>query len=317
MISIEIVRKFLNSKPSINRTQLEKEAGIPATTIYKALEGVQPFSAKHLEKLEVVMRNYGYSENSFSKARCVSLINHKGGVGKTTTTINLGKALTLLGYKVLLVDMDSQGNLSQCFGVHNPEKQVIESLITREPLPILEVEENLFLAPSDIKMATYEIKLITEVGSEMRLARKIQALTDQYDFILFDCPPSLGVMTISALNASTECIIPIQPESSAFNGVRNLIEKIDNVKEYTNLTLKVRGFLFTMVHPNQTIHQAIMENVQETYPTIPVFESMIENQTVIKQSQYLNEDIFRFDGKSKAARQYMALAKEVASVETK
>lgn len=315
MISIEIVRKFLNSKPSINRTQLEKEAGIPNTTIYKALEGIQPFSAKHLEKLEVVMRNYGYSEQMFSKARSISLINHKGGVGKTTTTINLGKALTLLGYKVLLVDMDSQGNLSQCFGVHNPEKQVIESLISKETLPIIEVEENLHLSPSDIKMATYEIKLITEVGSEMRLARKIQAFTDQYDFILFDCPPSLGVMTISALNASTECIIPIQPESSAFNGVRNLIEKIDNVKEYTNLTLKVRGFLFTMVHPNQTIHQAVMENVSETYPTIPIFNSMIESQTVIKQSQYLNEDIFKFDAKSKAAKQYLELAKEVASIE--
>ncbi|MCU0325440.1 MAG: AAA family ATPase [Spirosomaceae bacterium] len=315
MISIEIVRKFLNSKPSINRTQLEKEAGIPATTIYKALEGVQPFSTKHLEKLEVVMRNYGYSEVMFSKARSISLINHKGGVGKTTTTINLGKALTLLGYKVLMVDMDSQGNLSQCFGVHNPEKQVIESLITKDSLPIVEIAENLHLSPSDIKMATYEIKLITEVGSEMRLARKIQAFTDQYDFILFDCPPSLGVMTISALNASTECIIPIQPESSAFNGVRNLIEKIDNVKEYTNLTLKVRGFLFTMVHPNQTIHQAVMENVAETYPTIPIFKSMIESQTVIKQSQYLNEDIFIFDNKSKAAKQYLELAKEVASIE--
>lgn len=316
MITTEILRKFLLSKPSINRTQLEKEAGIPSTTIYKALEGVQAFSNKHLEKLESAIRNYGYTEQMFSKARCISLINHKGGVGKTTTTINLGKALSILGYKVLLVDMDSQGNLSQCFGVHNPEKQVIESLITREPLPILEIEENLHLSPSDIKMATYEIKLITEVGSEMRLARKIHSLTDQYDFILFDCPPSLGIMTISALNASTECLIPIQPESSAFNGVRNLIEKIDNVKEYTNLNLKIRGFLFTMVHINQTIHQAIMENVSDTYPTIPVFKSVLENLTVIKQSQYLNEDIFKFDSKSKAAKQYMDLAHEVASIES-
>lgn len=315
MINTEIIRKFLLSRPSLNRTQLEKEAGIPATTIYKALEDVQPFSNKHLEKLEGVLRNYGYTDQMFSKARCISLINHKGGVGKTTTVINLGKALAILGYKVLMVDMDSQGNLSQCFGVHNPEKQVIESLISREPLPIVHIEENLYLSPSDIKMASYEIKLITEVGSEMRLARKINALTDQFDFILFDCPPSLGIMTISALNSSSECIIPIQPESSAFNGVRNLIEKIDNVKEYTNLTLKIRGFLFTMVHTNQTIHQAIMDNVEDTYPTIPVFKSIIENLTVLKQSQYLNEDIFKFDSKSKAAKQYMDLAYEVASIE--
>lgn len=315
MITTETVRKFLLSRPSINRTQLEKEAGIPNTTIYKALEGVQAFSPKHLSKLEEVLRRYGYHDQSFTKARCISLINHKGGVGKTTTTINLGKALAILGHKVLLVDMDSQGNLSQCFGIHNPEKQVVESLITRDPLPILPIEENLFLAPSDINMATYEIKLITEVGSEMRLARKIQAIADQFDFILFDCPPSLGIMTISALNASNECIIPIQPESSAFNGVKNLIEKIDNVKEYTNLMLKVRGFLFTMVHNNQTIHQAIMENVQDTYPTLPVFKSLIENLTVIKQSQYLNEDIFKFDNKSKAAKQYMELAYEVVSTE--
>ena len=174
MITTETVRKFLLSRPSINRSQLEKEAQIPATTIYKALEGIQAFSAKHLEKLEVAMRNYGFSENSFSKARSIAIINHKGGVGKTTTTINLGKALALLNYKVLLIDMDSQGNLSQCFGIHTPEKQVITSLISREPLPIIEIEQNIFLSPSDIEMATYEVKLITEVGSEMRLAKKFK-----------------------------------------------------------------------------------------------------------------------------------------------
>ena len=189
-------------------------------------------------------------------------------------------------------------------------------MISREALPILAVENNLFLSPSDIKMASYEINFITEVGSEMRLAKKIQAISDQFDFILFDCPPSLGIMTISALNASNECIIPIQPESSAFNGVRSLIGKIDNVKEYTNPLLKIRGFLFTMVHTNQTIHQAIMENVHETYPTIPVFKSILENFTVIKQSQYLNKDIFQFDNKSKAAKQYLTLAYEVASIES-
>ena len=315
MITTETVRKFLLSRPSINRSQLEKEAQIPATTIYKALEGIQAFSAKHLEKLEAAMRNYGFTENSFSKARSIAIINHKGGVGKTTTTINLGKALALLNYKVLLIDMDSQGNLSQCFGIHTPEKQVITSLISREPLPIVEIESNLFISPSDIEMATYEVKLITEVGSEMRLAKKIQGLNDDFDFILLDCPPSLSLMTISALNASTECIIPIQPESSAFNGVKNLLEKISAVREYTNVSLKVRGFLFTMVHPNQTIHQVMMDSVHETYPSIPVFKSIIENTTVLKQSQYMNQDIFQYDQKSKAAVAYMELAHEVISNE--
>jgi chromosome partitioning protein len=315
MITTEIIRKFLLSRPSINKSQLEKEANIPNTTIYKALEGIQAFSSKHLEKLEIAMRNYGYHENLFAKARCISLVNHKGGVGKTTTAINLGKALALLNYKVLLIDMDSQGNLSQCFGVHAPEKQVINSLITREPLPIIEIEPNLYLSPSDIQMATYEVTLITEVGSEMRLAKKIQAISDQFDFILFDCPPSLSIMTISALNASNECIIPIQPESSAFNGVKNLLEKIGAVREYTNVSLKVRGFLFTMVHPNQTIHQVMMDSVLETYPTIPVFKSIIENVTVLKQSQYMNKDIFEYDAKSKAASAYMELAREVISNE--
>lgn len=314
MLTQELVFRFLQMKPALNHSQIEKEAGLPPKTLYKAQGGVINLNEKHLTKLYPVLRSYGFSDELFTKARIISIVNHKGGVGKTTSTINLGKALSLLGNRVLMIDMDSQGNLSQCFGVHQPEEQVIDALLDKRPLPIVEIEPTLHLSPSDIQMAYRELELVNSIGSEKRLFNKLSSLLDRYDFILIDCPPALNVLTTCSLVASNECIIPIQPEASAYHGVENLFNRILEIREHLNYSLRVRGIFFTMVHKNQSIHRNMMEHINDVYSHFKIFESQIETATIIKQSQVAKKDLFNYAPKSQSANQYLLLAQELITL---
>lgn len=314
MITQEIVFRFLQMKPALNHSQIEKEAGLPSKTLYKAQGGLIKLNEKHLAKLLPVLRDYGFTEELFSKARVISIVNHKGGVGKTTSTINLGKALSLLGNRVLMIDMDSQGNLSQCFGVHQPEEQVIDSLLDKRPLPILEIEPLLHLSPSDIQMAYRELELVNSIGSEKRLFNKLSPFLENYDFILIDCPPALNVLTTCSLVASHECLIPIQPEASAYHGVENLFNRILEIREHLNYALRVRGIFFTMVHKKQSIHRNMIDHIREVYGHFKIFDSQIEMSTTIKQSQVAKKDLFDYSPKSLSANQYLDLAKELITL---
>lgn len=314
MITQEIVFRFLQMKPALNHSQIEKEAGLPSKTLYKAQGGLIKLNEKHLAKLLPVLRNYGFTEDMFSKARVISIVNHKGGVGKTTSTINLGKALSLLGNRVLMIDMDSQGNLSQCFGVHQPEEQVIDSLLDKRPLPILEIEPLLHLSPSDIQMAYRELELVNSIGSEKRLFNKLAPFLENYDYILIDCPPALNVLTTCSLVASHECLIPIQPEASAYHGVENLFNRILEIREHLNYSLRVRGIFFTMVHKKQSIHRNMIDHIREVYGHFKIFDSQIEMSTTIKQSQVAKKDLFDYSPKSLSANQYLDLAKELITL---
>ncbi|MEI7582890.1 ParA family protein [Runella sp.] len=314
MITQEIVFRFLQMKPALNHSQIEKEAGLPSKTLYKAQGGLIKLNEKHLAKLLPILRDYGFTEELFSKARVISIVNHKGGVGKTTSTINLGKALSLLGNRVLMIDMDSQGNLSQCFGVHQPEEQVIDSLLDKRPLPILEIEPLLHLSPSDIQMAYRELELVNSIGSEKRLFNKLSPFLENYDFILIDCPPALNVLTTCSLVASHECLIPIQPEASAYHGVENLFNRILEIREHLNYSLRVRGIFFTMVHKKQSIHRNMIDHIREVYGHFKIFDSQIEMSTTIKQSQVAKKDLFDYSPKSLSANQYLDLAKELITL---
>lgn len=314
MITQELVFRFLQMKPALNHSQIEKEAGLPSKTLYKAQGGIINLNEKHLAKLLPVLRNYGFSEELFAKARVISIVNHKGGVGKTTSTINLGKALSLLGNRVLMIDMDSQGNLSQCFGVHQPEEQVIDALLDKKPLPIVEIEPTLHLSPSDIQMAYRELELVNSIGSEKRLFNKLAPFLENYDFILIDCPPALNVLTTCSLVASHECLIPIQPEASAYHGVENLFNRILEIREHLNYSLRVHGIFFTMVHKKQSIHRSMIDHIRDVYGHFKIFETQIETATTIKQSQVAKKDIFDYSPKSLSANQYLALAQELITL---
>lgn len=314
MLTQDIVFRFFRAKPALNHSQIEKEAGLPSKTLYRALGGHINLNEKHLAKLIPILRSYGFSEELFSKAKVISIVNHKGGVGKTTSTINLGKALSILGNRVLMLDMDSQGNLSQCFGIHQPETQIIDALLDKKSLPIIEIESKLHLAPSDIQMAYRELELVNSIGSEKRLANKLAPLLSEYDYVLIDCPPSLNVLTTCSLVASHECMIPIQPEASAYHGVENLFNRISEIREHLNYTLQVRGIFFTMVHKNQSVHKNMIEHIRDVYGHFTIFSTQIETSTVIKQSQVAKSDLFDYSPKSNSANQYLALAQEMVAV---
>ncbi|MBO9640111.1 ParA family protein [Siphonobacter aquaeclarae] len=314
MISPENVIRFLRSKPALNLSQIEKEAGIPSKTLHKAFSEQKDIPAKHLPALDEALRRYGYTDGLFDKAQIISIVNHKGGVGKTTTVINLGKALSLLGNRVLLIDMDSQGNLSQCFGVHDPQEQVIDSLLDNSPLPLIEITENLYLTPSDIRMAYRESELANSIGADRRLTLKLEEVRDKFDFILIDCPPSLGICTTCSLVASNYCVVPIQPEASAYHGVESLFNRIAEIRTYINPLLVVKGIVFTMVHKNQSVHKSMMAHIRENYRNFHLYETIIEVSTVIKQSQVAKEDLFTYAPKSISWQQYYHLAHEIIAL---
>ena len=313
MISPEKVLKFIKQKSALNLTQLEKEANLPKKTLHKALQGTLSLNEKHCNLLEPILRDYGYADELFSKAKIISMVNHKGGVGKTTSTINLGKALAISGFKVLLVDFDSQGNTSQCFGVYTPEEQVIDAILDNKELPIIEIAENFYLSPSNIKMAYRETDLVNSIGNEKRLRNKLNEISDKFDFILIDCPPALNIFTTNALVASDMCIVPLQPEAYAFYGVENLFNRIYEIRQHVNNTLVVKGILFTMVS-NTLVHKQMIDFVKEQYKHIPVFNVSIERATIIQQSQVAQKDLLSYAPKSAPAMQYMELAKEFITI---
>lgn len=316
MTSEQII-SFLKNNPALNHSQLEKEAGLPASTLNKATKGKLVLNQKNCSLLEPILRKYGF-KNQATKAQVISVVNHKGGVAKTTTTINLGKALALLGKSVLLIDMDSQGNTTQCFNQFTFDKQIIHSLLENEPLPIIHLQDNLDLVPSDIKMSEREQELIAAVSANSRLAKRINTVRENYDYILIDCPPSLGILTENALVASDSCIIPFLPEASTYHGMKKLFEIIYSIREYSNPSLTVKGILFTMVKRNgrniESAHQLMIEKIRAEYKHFRIFDAIIENATAVRQSQLAMQDLFMYAPTASPTQQYAALAQEIVSI---
>ena len=312
-ISTQIL-EFLRNNSVLNISQLEKEAGIPSKTLYKAMKDHQALSEKHCESLLSTLKKYGFKLNS-QKAKVIAIVNHKGGVGKTTTTMNFGKALALLGKKVLLIDIDSQGNLSQSFGIDTPTIQVANALLDDQPLPAIAVDDNLFLAPSDLKLATREIEMQRMVLSELRLRKSLEPILDEYDFILIDCPPALNVFTANALTASNSCLITLQPEIHALNGYKGLSEYIMQIKRYSNSELRIEGVLLTLVDSRFVVHKEIIEQAsKELSKTSHIYRTQIRKNVSLTESPISKMDIFSYDKNSIGATDYMNFTKEFLNI---
>jgi chromosome partitioning protein len=304
---------FLRRNPALSISILEKEAGLPNSTLAKALGGDRILNAKHLNALYPILVKYGYNESQYKKARVISIVNHKGGVGKTTTTINLGKGLVKLGFKVLLVDMDSQGNLSQSLGIDNPEKQVVNALLKNEDLPVVVIGENYHLSPSDLELAYADLELVQAVGGVNQLKNKLNPLRELYDYILIDCPPALNIFTNSALVASNGCLVTLQPEVSAMKGVNNLFERISQVRERINPELVVEGIVLTMVDKRLKVHRDMIEYVNQSLNNFKIYNTQIRINVALKESQISQINIFDYDNSSNGATDYLSLAKEFCS----
>jgi chromosome partitioning protein len=305
-LTLEKIVSFFRHNPSLSVNGVNDEAGLPKRKLDLVFNsnGSRKLSEDDLAKLEPILRKYGYNEYLYQSARVISIVNHKGGVGKTTTTACLGETLVRKGFKVLLIDFDPQGNLSQILGIENPELQIADCLFTDIPLPTVQILENLWLAPSDITLAEIEVDLLSKVGGDVRLKHKIEPLLEEYDYILIDCPPSLSKLTVSALNASNSTLIAMLPESSSLKGLNSLLNRISEVKTHTNRDLTLDGIVFTMVKKN-TVHDGFKEALRANMGSdFRVFNTEIRHLIDFQKSQALQATLGTLNASSEAYKCY-------------
>jgi chromosome partitioning protein len=248
-------------------------------------------------------------------AYVISVVNQKGGVGKTTTTVNLGAYLALKGKKVLLVDLDPQGNATSGYGF---DKTVLESSaydILVNEASITEViqstnRKNIEMCPTNINLAGAEVELVSAMSRETIFKRAIEPIADKYDFILIDCPPSLGLLTINALAASTGVLVPIQGEYYALEGLTQLIDTINLVKRHLNPQIGVFGVVITMYDGRNQLTRQVTEEVHKYFGD-KVFETVIPRNVRLAEAPSHGKTIAEYDPNSKGGKAYAALALEV------
>ncbi|MGH3693361.1 MAG: ParA family protein [Pseudonocardiaceae bacterium] len=249
-------------------------------------------------------------------AQVVAVCNQKGGVGKTTSTINLGAALAEYGRRVLLVDFDPQGALSVGLGVPAQHlDRTVYNLIMGQGVPVNEVVQptsvsGMDLLPSNIDLSAAEVQLVTEVGREQALGRALRPLLARYDFILVDCQPSLGLLTINALACADGVLIPLECEYFSLRGVALLMDTIDKVRDRLNPKLTITGILATMYDPRTLHAREVMARVVEAFGDT-VFDAVIGRTVRFPETTVAGEPITRWAPKSAGAQAYRALAREV------
>ncbi|MGW0523469.1 ParA family protein [Crossiella sp. NPDC003009] len=249
-------------------------------------------------------------------AKVLAMCNQKGGVGKTTSTINLGAALAEYGRRVLLVDFDPQGALSVGLGVqpHHLDRTIYNVIMERsatiEETVLRTCVEDMDLLPSNIDLSAAEVQLVSEVGREHTLQRALRPVLDHYDYILIDCQPSLGLLTVNALAAADGLIIPLECEFFSLRGVALLIDTIEKVRERLNPKLEISGILATMYDPRTLHSREVMARVVEAFGDI-VYDTVINRTVRFPETTVAGEPITRWAPRSGGAKAYRALAREV------
>ena len=244
----------------------------------------------------------------------IAVVNQKGGVGKTTTTVNLGAALGLLGLRVLVIDLDPQGNCSSSFGVDKESvaQHAYHLLLGHATLSdvLLGTEvEGVSLVPTNTDLAGAEIELVTEMGRESRLKEALAPHLSAYDVVLMDCPPSLGLITLNALTASTGVLVPLQCEYFALEGVSQLLKTLELVQARINPSVSLAGVVLTMFDRRNKLTFQVQEEVQGFFGEA-VFEAMIPRNVRLSESPSHGKPVALYDAQSSGAQAYAALARE-------
>ena len=243
-------------------------------------------------------------------SKVISISNHKGGVGKTTSAINIGAGLNLLKKKVLLIDLDPQANLSQSLGIIDQERNIYGALRGEYKLQPIEILKGLDVIPSTLDLSGAEIELSSEPGREYILKELIEPLRASYDFIIIDSPPSLGLLTINSFTASDEILIPLQAQYLALQGLAKLVEVVDKIKQRLNKGLKVGGVFITQYDSRKVLNRDVVETIQAHFKD-EVFKSKIRDNIALAEAPSQGLDIFRYNGKSNGAEDYLSLSKEI------
>ena len=245
-----------------------------------------------------------------SAAKIIAVINQKGGTGKTTATANLGAALASLGKRVLLIDLDPQSNLSYSFGINlSNGGSIADVLQVKKTLQAILVErEGVFIAPASVLLADLEVSLVNKIGREQVLKDRLKGLKG-YDYILIDCPPSLSILTVNALNAAHEVLIPLQMEVLSLQGLSQLLDTIAQVKQVLNSGLKIRGIIPSMFDSRRRLSEEVLNQISAN-TKVKIFKTHIRECVKIAEAPSFAKTVLRYAPSSNGAEDFINLAKE-------
>ena len=320
--------KTINSEPKMVNQDVSRETSEEESSQQAVSEVEAAINAEVIERdtVHVVEQDIEYAPiKKYSEkkpvthvvgtTKIISIINQKGGVGKSTTAVNLSAALGEQGKQVLLVDLDPQGNATSGLGIEKNELENCVYDVLLDDLPIEEVIipdvcEGLDLVPATINLAGAEVELVSEIARENRLKDAVGKMRGRYDYIFVDCPPSLGLLTVNALVAADKLIIPIQTEFYALEGVTKLLESMKRVKNRLNPTLDIFGILLTMYDGRTTLSRQVASEVRDYFDR-QVFETIIPRTVKLSEAPSYGIPITQYDPLGKGAKSYTELAKEV------
>lgn len=244
------------------------------------------------------------------QAKTIAIANHKGGVGKTTSVASLGDAFARMGKKVLLIDLDAQQNLTYSMTQREDyDQSIYDTLVRDKELPIINVRTNLDLVPASLELARAEIDMATKIAREGILKAAIAPLLAEYDYIIIDCPPSLGIVTTNALVASDELMIPLTAETLPLKGLTMLDEVLGEVRKRINPNVRLGGVFLTRYN-NRKLNKEVESMIRQRYAE-KVFNTRIRENIALAEMPVSGQSIFDYDSKSNGAADYMALAKEI------
>ncbi|MGM7723395.1 AAA family ATPase [uncultured Metabacillus sp.] len=247
--------------------------------------------------------------------KIIAIANQKGGVGKTTTSVNLGACLAYIGKRVLLVDVDPQGNATSGIGIEKADVEhciydiLVDDVDVKDVIKQTAVE-NLDIIPATIQLAGAEIELVPTISREVRLKRAIESVKHHYDYMIIDCPPSLGLLTINALTASDAVLIPVQCEYYALEGLSQLLNTVRLVQKHLNTELMIEGVLLTMLDARTNLGIQVIEEVKKYFQD-KVYKTIIPRNIRLSEAPSHGQPIIIYDPRSRGAEVYLDLAKEV------
>jgi chromosome partitioning protein len=241
--------------------------------------------------------------------KIISIANHKGGVGKTTTTVNLSAGLNIKGKRILCIDLDPQANLTQSLGVKDYEHSIYDSLTQNSDLRPVTIRKGFDVIPSHINLAGAEIELINEPGREYILKGLINKIKANYDYVFIDCPPSLGLLTVNSFVASDKLLIPLQAEYLATQGLARLMEVINKVKERINPEFEFGGVILTQFNKRLVLNKDIARSIGNHFGE-KLYRSSIRENIALAEAPSVGKDIFEYNKKSNGAFDYSQLTKE-------